>query len=117
MKNSKNSKNFRKFKKSHLHVGKDNCKETRNEVQKLIRAKKSKLTENIGKLKELWKCWKSLGMKFERSVSNSKCLKNNKSANFDVKDVAKDFSAYFSNLAKNLMSKLLTLQINMVGFQ
>ena len=56
MKNSKNSKNFRKFKKSHLHVGKDNCKETRNEVQKLILAKKSKLTENIGKLKELWKC-------------------------------------------------------------
>ena len=56
-------------------------------------------------------------MKFEHSVSNSKCLKNNKSANFDVKDVAKDFSAYFSNLAKNLMSKLLTLQINMVGFQ
>ena len=27
-----------------------------------------KLTENIGKLKELWKSLKSLGLKFERSI-------------------------------------------------
>ena len=31
---------------------------------------------------------------------------NDKSANFDVKDVAKDFSSYFLNLAKYLVSKL-----------
>ena len=37
-------------------------------------------------------------MKFERSVSKINCLENDKSTNFDVKDIAKDFSAYFSNL-------------------
>ena len=38
--------------------------------------------------------------------SNINCLENDKSVNFDVKDIAKDFSAYFSNLAENLDSKL-----------
>ena len=80
------------FKKCCLHVDKDNYKEARNEVQKLIRTKKkayfeNKLTENI---------WKSI----------INCLENDKSANFDVKDIVKDFSTYFLNLAKNLVSKL-----------
>ena len=101
---SDRDKLFKKFKKSRLHVDKDNYKEARNEVQKLIRTKKkayfeSKLTENTGKPNQLWKCLKSLGLKFERSTSNITCLENDKSANFDVKDIAKDFSAYFSNLA------------------
>ena len=102
---------FKKFKKCRLHVDKDNYKEARNEVQKLFRTKEkayfeSELTENIGKPKELWKSLKSLGLKFERSISNIKCLENDKSANFDVKDLAEYFSAYFSNLAENLVSKL-----------
>ena len=102
---------FKTFKKSRLHVGKDNHKEARNEVQKLILTKKKayfegKLTENIGKPQELWNCLKSLGLKFESSFSNINCLENDKSVNFDVKDIGKDFSAYFSNLAKNLVSKL-----------
>ena len=71
---------FKKFKKSPLHVDKDNNKEARNEVQKLIRTKKkayfeSKLTENIGKSKELCKNLKSLGLKFERSIFNINVLK------------------------------------------
>ena len=108
---SERDKLFKKFKKSRLHVDKDNYKEVRNEVQKLIRTKKkayfeSKLTENIGKPKELWKRIKSLGLKFEHSISNTDCFENNKFAYFDVKNIAKDFSAYFSNLAENLMSKL-----------
>ena len=101
---SDRDKLFKTFKKSRLHVDKDNYKEARNEVQKLIRTKKkayfeSKLTENAGKPNQLWKCLKSLGLKFERSISNITGLENDKSANFDVKDIAKDFSAYFSNLA------------------
>ena len=101
---SDRDKLFKAFKKSRLHVDKDNYKEARNEVQKLIRTKKkayfeSKLTENAGKPNQLWKCLKSLGLKFERSISNITGLENDKSANFDVKDIAKDFSAYFSNLA------------------
>ena len=108
---SDRDKLFKKFEKSRLHVDKDNYNEVRNEVQKPIRTKKkayfeSKLTENIGKPKELWNCLKSLGLKFESSISNINCLENDKSVNFDVKDIAKDFSAYFSNLAENLVSKL-----------
>ena len=47
-----------------------------------------------------------MSWKFERSISNINCLENDKFANSDVKDIAKDFSAYFSNLAENLGSKL-----------
>ena len=108
---SDRNKLFKKFRKSRLHVDKDNYKEARNEVQKLIRTKKkayfeSKLTENIGKPKELWNCLKSLGLKFENTISNINCLENDKSVNFDVKDIAKDFRAYFSNLAENLVGRL-----------
>ena len=49
---------------------------------------------------------KSLGLKFERSIFGIYCLEKDKSANFDVKDLAKDFSTYLSNLAINLVSKL-----------
>ena len=67
------------FKKSNLYVDEDNYKEVRNELQKLIRTKKkayfeSKLTQNIGKSKELWRSLKSLGLKIERSISNVNCL-------------------------------------------
>ena len=100
----------KKFKNSCLNVNKDIYNEARGVVQKLIRTKKkafveSKLSENIGKTKELWKSLKSLGLKFECSVFNN-CLEDDKSANFDVKDIAKEFSAYFSNLAENLVSRL-----------
>ena len=37
---SDTDKLFKKFKKSRLHVDKDNYKEARNEVQRLIRTKK-----------------------------------------------------------------------------
>ena len=103
---SDRKKFFEKFKKSHLHVDKDNYKEARSEVQKLIGTKKkayfeSKLTKNIGKPKELWKSLKYLGLKYDRSISNISCLENDKSADFDVRYTAKDFSVYFSNLAEN----------------
>ena len=42
----------------------------------------------------------SLGLKFERSISNINCLENDKSVK------SKDFSAYFTNLAENLVGKL-----------
>ena len=66
---------FKKFKKSPLHVDKDNYNKVKNEVQKLICTNKKayfevKVTENIGKPKELWKSSKSLGLKFERSIKS-----------------------------------------------
>ena len=42
----------------------------------------------------------------KRSVSNINCLENDKFTNFVVKDIAKVFSAYVSNLTANFMSKL-----------
>ena len=42
----------------------------------------------------------------ERSISNMNCFKYDKSATFDVKDIVESFSAYFSNLAENLVSYL-----------
>ena len=67
------------FKQYHLYVDENNYKEVRNELQKLICTKKkpyfeSKLTQNIGKSKELWKSLKSLGLEIERSISNVNCL-------------------------------------------
>ena len=90
-------------------------------MKKLICTKKkayveSKLTKNIGKPKQLWKSLKSLGLKFESSISNINCLENGKSSHFDVKHIAKDFSAYFSNLAKTLMSKLPNPSIKYAAF-
>ena len=57
---------------------------------------------------------KFLCLKFKRAISNINCLETDKSANFDVKDVAKDFSAYFLNLAANHFP---ILQISMVCSQ
>ena len=34
------------------------------------------------------------------------CLENDKSANFDVKDIVEEFSLYFSNLVEKLMSQV-----------
>ena len=64
---------FKKNQKSCLHVDKDNYNEARNEVQKLIHTKikayfESKLTENIGKPKDLWKRLKLLGMKYYKDI-------------------------------------------------
>ena len=49
--------------------------------------------DRLGKPKGLWKSLKSLGLKFERFISNINCLENDISTYFDVKDIAKDFSA------------------------
>ena len=78
------------FKKIFLHVDKGTKQKTYFE---------GKLSENIGKPKELCISLKSLGPKFKRSFSNINCLQNNKSANFDIKDIADNYSAYFSSLA------------------
>ena len=75
---------FKKFKKSRLNFNKDNYKEakewgTRINPHKEKACFERKLTENNGKPKKLWKSLKSLGLKFERSVSNINFLENDKS--------------------------------------
>ena len=44
-------------------------------------------------------------LKFQRSNSNINCPENDNFANFDVKNISKDFSVYFSSLAENIVSK------------
>ena len=51
-------------------------------------------------------------MELEQSISNINCLENDISANFNTKDIAKDFRAYFLSLAENVEYKLPNLQIN-----
>ena len=57
------NKLFQKFKKSKLYDDNQNYKKARNHVQNLVKSKKrnffaTKLTENAGKPKELWKTLK-----------------------------------------------------------
>ena len=60
-------KSLKKFKVSRLNIDEQLYKEAKINVQKLIKIKKrdfyqEKLREKVGKLKELWKALKSLGL-------------------------------------------------------
>ena len=73
---------------------------------KLIAAKKreffdDKLTENVGKPKELWETLKSLGMPHKSLISNFNAIESNITLIFDKKTIAKIFKD-FSNLAESL---------------
>lgn len=78
---------------------------------------KTRLTESISKPKELQKSPNSLGLNFEKSVSNKNCLENDTSPNFDIKDIAEDFSLYVSISADNLVNKLSNPSNNIIYFQ
>ena len=104
---------FKKFKKSKLNVDKDLFKEARNNVESLIKNKKktffeNKLKENIGKPKELWKTLNDLGLAKKGSSSGKQniCLKENDNFVFDPVETSNIFKTFFSDIAKNLLSKL-----------
>ena len=105
-------KYFKKFKKSKLHVDEDIFKESQKDVRNIIKKKKkdffeNKITENIGKPKELWKSLKGLGLQTKSNTTTKFCLKKNNNNNiFDPKQVANIFKDFFSNLANKLVSKL-----------
>ena len=68
-------------------------KEARNTVQALIKDKKSKLlqeklSENIGKSKELWKIIKKLGLPDKKAPSTSICLNTKKELTFSPRGIA-----------------------------
>ena len=97
---------FKKFKKSRLHVNKELYKKAKYNRLKLIAAKKreffdDKLTENVGKPKELWETLKSLGMPHKSLISNFNAIESNITLIFDKKTIAKIFKD-FSNLAESL---------------
>ena len=102
---------FKKFKKSRLPLDQENYKKARYEVKKLIAEKKrnyfeAKLTENIGKPKELWKTLKVLGLPCKVSIATINALKEDKVVQYDRKSISKVFQRFFTNMAKTLLQKL-----------
>ena len=102
---------FKKFKKSRLPLDQENYKKARYEVKKLIAEKKrnyfeTKLTENIGKPKELWKTLKALGLPNKVSIATINALKDDKVVKYDPKSISKVFQTFFTNMAKTLLQKL-----------
>ena len=65
-----------------------------------------KLSENIGKPKELWSTLKSLGMLKKTVFSNFNAIDNNKSLKYNIKTMSNLFKDFFSNLAESLLAKL-----------
>ena len=102
---------FKAFKKTRLHINKELYKKAKYDAQKLIAAKKQaffdeKLSESVGKPKELWNTLKSLGMPKKTVVSNFNAIDDNKSLTYDMKTMSKVFKDFFSNLAKSFLDKL-----------
>ena len=65
-----------------------------------------KLSENIGKPKELWSTLKSLGMLKKTVFSNFNAIDNNKSLKYNIKTMSNLFKDFFSNLAESFLAKL-----------
>ena len=102
---------FKKLKRSRLPLDQENYKKARYEVKKLIAEKKrnyfeTKLTENIGKPKELWKTLKALGLPNKVSIATINALKDDKVVKYDPKSISKVFQTFFTNMAKTLLQKL-----------
>ena len=83
------------------------------DVQKFIKEKKrdyyeTKLEQNIGKPKELWKTLKSLGLPSKKASVSNICLKNGDGISFDDAKNVSIFNEFYSNLAENLVKNLPT---------
>ena len=105
------NKLFKKFKKSRLHIDKELYKKSKYDALKLIAPKKQacfeeKLSETIGKPKELWESLKSLGMPKRTVISNFNAIEENDTLTYDTRSISKIFKNFFSNLAKSLLIKL-----------
>ena len=102
---------LKKCKRSRLNIDKELYDAARYKVHKLIFNKKqyyfeNKLSECIGKPKELWKALKYLGLPNKISSCEVSALKVNKTVQHDKNLVLGRFTDYYSNLAGNLLKKL-----------
>ena len=87
-----------------LHIDKELYKKAKYNAQKLIAAKKQaffdeKLSESVGKPKELWDTLKYLGMPKKTVVSNFNAIDNNKSLTCDIKTMSKFFHRFLLKLS------------------
>ena len=111
----KRDKLFAKFKKSKQPSDNQNYKIPRNKVQSMIKKTQKnfvveKLNQNIGKLKELWKSLKSLGLPSKQKSSSRICLEKDGILSFDHKANAEIFKNFYSNLANDLVKELPSSQ-------
>ena len=102
---------FKKFKKSRLNIDKELYKKAKYDASKLIATKKQaffkeKLSETIGKPKELWESLKSLGMPNKTVISNFNAIEEGNTLTHDTRSSSKIFKNFFSNLAESLIIKL-----------
>ena len=102
---------LKKFKKTRNQVDEDKYKSTKYDVEKFIKKKKrdyyhTKLEQNIGKPKELWKTLKSLGLPSKKTSVSKICLKKEDGISFDDATNASIFNKFYSNLADNLVKNL-----------
>ena len=103
------NKPFKKFKKSRLRIDKELYKKSKYDTLKLVASKEQaffeeKLSETIGKPKELWKSLKSLGMPTKTVISNFNAIEENDT--YETRSISKIFKNFFSNLAKTLLMEL-----------
>ena len=102
---------FKKFKNSKSYIDKDIYNAARYKIQKMIINKKrvffeNKLTESIGKPKDLWKALRSLVLPSKRSSCEVNPLKIKNTVRHDVNSVLEGFRNYHSTLAENLVKML-----------
>jgi len=107
----KRDKLFMKFKKTKSYNDHLNYKKARNNVQRIIKNKKrnfieQKLTDNIGKPKELWKILRGIGAPTKTKSSTNICLQSENNISFDTKTNCEIFKNFFGNLAIELLNKL-----------
>ena len=113
---------FKKCKKTKLHVEKEIYKRARYSVQNLIAKNKkeffkTKLKEGIGKPKDLWKAFKSLGLPNKSGGCIVGAFAENQTVKHDTKSILKTlfiqvysfYKSFYSNLAGDLLAKLLKL--------
>ena len=98
----------KKFKKSGFNT---DVQKAEYDAWKLITTKKQeffeeKLSETIGKSKELWEFLKFLGMPNKTVISNFNAIKAGNNLTHDTCPISKIFKNFFSNLAESLLTKL-----------
>ena len=107
----KRDKLYKKFKKSGLETDKDLFRAAKISVQKAIKQKKkeyfhTKIEENTGNSKELWKVLKSLGLNSNKVNQSKISLKKDGVIQFDPAENANIFKEFYSELAESLVNKL-----------
>ena len=102
---------FKKYKKSGLETDKDHFRSAKMALQKAISKKKKsffqeKIEKNANNSKELWKAFKSLGIKSGKVNQSKIALKNDGAIQFEPMKNANIFKDFYSDLAGTLVRKL-----------